>query len=190
MFRMKSVAALASGLVMAGSLTAAPTLNIYSDHRAMRTDDILTIMIVESAKAGSASGTKTSKENSMGVEGGGGSGALGFIPSFGASGSSKAGYDGKGGTSREGSLVATISARVVKVLDNGNLIIEGSKQVEINEEKEIIKVTGQVRPQDIQKNNIIYSSSIADAQITYAGKGVANTGQRPGFLARFFNWVF
>jgi flagellar L-ring protein precursor FlgH len=164
--------------------------NLYSDHRAMRNDDILTVMIVEQAKAGSESKTNTSKENSMGLKGGGGSGALGFIPTLGVSGSNSVGYDGKGGTSREGNLVATISARVVKVLDNGNLVIEGSKVVEINDEKEIIKVTGIVRPQDIQQNNVVYSSSLADAQITYAGKGEANTGRRPGVLARFLNWIF
>ena len=172
------------------SANSAPVGNLFSDHRAVRTDDILTVLIVESAKAGSESNTKTSKENNMGIEAGGGSGALGFIPGFGANGSSKVGYDGKGGTSRIGSLVATVSARVIKVLDNGNLVIEGSKVVEINEEKEMIKLSGTVRPQDIQTNNIIYSSSIADAQITYAGKGVANTGQRPGVLARFINWIF
>lgn len=172
------------------SLFSAPIPNLFSDHRAMSIDDILTIMIVESAKAGSESGTKTSKENSMGLEGGGGSGALSMIPGFGVSGGSKVGYDGKGGTSREGSLVATISARVTRVLDNGNLVIEGSKVVEINDEKEIIKINGVIRPQDVQKNNIIYSSSIADAEITYAGKGVANTGRRPGVLARFLNWIF
>lgn len=169
---------------------SAPVNNLFSDHRAVRADDILTVLIVESAKAGSESGTKTSKENSMGVAADGGSGKLSFLPSFGANGSSKVGYNGKGGTSREGSLVATVTARVVKVLDNGNLVIEGSKVVEINEEKEIIKLSGVVRPQDIQTNNVIYSSSIADAQITYTGKGVANTGQRPGFLARFINWIF
>ena len=169
---------------------SAPVVNLFSDHRAMKVDDILTIMIVESAKAGSESGTTTSKENSMGVESGGGAGALRMIPGFGVSGGSRVGYDGKGGTSREGNLVATISARVTKVLDNGNLVIEGSKVVEINEEKEIIKLTGVVRPQDVQKNNVIYSSSIADAEITYAGKGVANTGRRPGLLARFLNWIF
>jgi flagellar L-ring protein precursor FlgH len=156
----------------------------------MSVDDILTIMIVESAKAGSESKTNTSKENSVGADVAGGSGALSFLPSFGLSGGNKVGYDGKGGTTREGSLVATISARVIKVLDNGNLVIEGSKVVEINEEKEIIKITGMVRPQDIQQNNIIYSSSIADAQITYAGKGVANTGNRPGLLARVLNFIF
>jgi len=163
--------------------------SLYSDQRAMRVDDILTIIIEESAKAGSQSNTNTSKENSMDLDGGG-TGVLGFIPRFGASGGSKVNYGGKGGTSRQGSLAATISARVVEVLDNGNLIIEGSKVVEINEEKEIIKLTGMVRPADILKNNVIYSSSIADAEITYTGKGVANTGQRPGFLARFINWIF
>jgi flagellar L-ring protein FlgH len=115
---------------------------------------------------------------------------LNFLPSFGANGSSKVGYDGKGGTSRAGNLVATISARVTNVLDNGTLVIEGSKVVEINDEKEIIKITGMVRPQDVQQNNVISSSSIADAQITYTGKGVVNDGHRPGFLARFLNWIF
>ena len=177
-------------ITIACSTFSAPVNNLYSDHRAVRADDILTILIVESAKAGSESGTKTSKENSMGVSADGGSGKLSFLPAFGANGGSKVGYDGKGGTSREGKLIATVSARVIKVLDNGNLVIEGSKVVEINEEKEIIKISGVVRPQDVQTNNVIYSSSIADAQITYTGKGVANTGQRPGILARFINWIF
>jgi flagellar L-ring protein precursor FlgH len=62
--------------------------------------------------------------------------------------------------------------------------------VEVNEEKGIIKISGMIRPLDIQQNNIVYSSSIADAQITYSGKGVANTAQRPGILARIMNWLF
>src|SRR5665647_2907181 len=81
------------------SVYSAPVGNLFSDHRAVRTDDILTVLIVESAKAGSESNTKTSKENSMGVAADGGSGALGFLPTFGANGSSKVGFDGKGGTS-------------------------------------------------------------------------------------------
>ena len=177
-------------IVWLSSVQGSSIYNLYSDHRAVKIDDILTVIVIEQAKAGSESKTNTSKENSMGLEGGGGSGALGFIPTFGASGGSKVGYDGQGGTSRQGNLVATISARVIKVLDNGNLVIEGSKVVEINEEKEIIKVNGIVRPQDIQQNNTVYSSSLADAQITYTGKGVSTTGQRPGLLARFLNWLF
>ncbi len=164
--------------------------SLYTDHRAMRVDDLLTVFIVENAKAGSKSSTNTSKKNSFGVDNIKGSGALDFVPSFGASGGTKVDYDGQGGTSRKGELVAKISARVIKVLDNGNLVIIGNKIVEINEEKEIIKISGVVRPEDVESDNVVYSHNIADAQITYSGKGVANTGRRPGFFARFFNWLF
>ncbi len=169
---------------------AASIFSLYNDKKALSTDDIMTVVITESAKAGSQSGTNTSKQNDLGVQSAGGSGLLRFIPSFGASAGNKIGYDGKAGTSREGSLDAKISARVTKVLDNGNLVIEGSKVVEINDEKEIIKVSGVVRPQDIESNNVIYSYNIADAQITYSGKGTVHTGERPGLIARFFNWIF
>jgi flagellar L-ring protein precursor FlgH len=177
-------------MVLVTAVGAISTVNLYSDHRAMQIDDILTILVVESAKAGSESSTSTNKHNTATIGSDGGKGLLDLLPSFSASAGANASYDGQGGTSREGKFVATISARVVKVLDNGNLVIDGSKVVEINEEKEIIKVSGIVRPQDIQKNNTVYSSSIADAQITYSGRGVANTGQRPGVIARFFNWIF
>jgi flagellar L-ring protein precursor FlgH len=171
-------------------LSAPSVYNLYTDHRAMRVDDILTVYVVESAKAGSQSNTSTSKQNDFGLSGSGGSGAIGFIPAFGVSAGNSISYDGKGGTSREGSLVAKISARVIEVMDNGNLVIKGSKQVEINNEKEIIKISGVVRPQDIESDNTIYSHNIADASITYSGKGNASTGRRPGLLARFLNWIF
>jgi len=164
--------------------------SLYTDHRAMKQDDIFTVIIVENAKAGSQSSTNTNKKNSFGVDNIEGSGALDIIPSFGASGSANIGYDGKGGTSRKGELVAKVSARIIKVLDNGNLMIEGQKTVEINEEKEIIKVSGVVRPEDIESDNTIYSYNISEANITYSGKGVANTGQRPGVIARILNWIF
>jgi flagellar L-ring protein FlgH len=170
--------------------SAADVQNLFSDQRALKVDDILTIRIMESAKAGSESKTSTDKEHSFDVSSGGGTGLLGLLPKFSGSGGTKVGYDGQGGTSREGTLSATISARVTKVLDNGNLVIEGSKVVEINDEKGIIKISGIVRPLDIQQNNVVTSSNIADAQITYSGKGVATTGQRPGLLARIINWIF
>ena len=176
-------------VLMSYTAYSAAVHNLYSDHRAMKVDDILTILIVESAKAGSESKTATSKQNDIGAQASG-TGALSFIPQVGVNGGMKVGFDGRGGTSREGNLEATISARVLKVMDNGNLVIEGSKVVEINDEKEIIKINGIVRPQDILQNNIVYSSSVADAQITYAGKGVANSGRRPGVVARILNWIF
>jgi len=169
---------------------AANVYSLYTDHRAMRSDDILTIMVMESAKAGSRSGTNTKKTSQVGVQGVKGNGLLSFIPEFGASGGTNLGYDGQAGTNREGSLIAKVSARVVKVLENGNLVIEGSKVVEINEEKEIIKIKGVVRPQDIEADNTIYSYNIADAEITYSGKGTVHNGHRPGLLSKFLNWIF
>jgi flagellar L-ring protein precursor FlgH len=172
------------------SAGAGNVYSLYTDHRAMRKDDLLTVLIVENAKAGSQSSTNTNKKNSFGVDNVRGSGSLGFIPGFGASGSASVGYDGEGGTRREGNLVATVSARVTQVLDNGNLVIQGDKVVAINDEKEIIKISGVVRPQDIESDNTIYSYNISDAQITYSGKGVANTGRRPGIFARLLNLIF
>ncbi|MBD3421727.1 MAG: hypothetical protein GF398_16560 [Chitinivibrionales bacterium] len=171
-------------------VNAADVHSLYTDHRAMGVDDILTVIIVEEAKAGSKSGTNTSKNNGFTVSGQGGTGALAALPAFSGSAGSGVEFDGKGGTSREGSLVAKISARVITVHDNGNLVIEGSKIVEINNEKEIIKINGLVRPEDIESNNIIYSHNVADAEISYSGKGVVDTGRRPGLIARFLNWIF
>jgi flagellar L-ring protein FlgH len=176
--------------VITGTGTAASIYDIYTAHRAMRVDDILTVLITEQAKAGSQSGTSTSKDNSASATGMGGTGALKFLPTFGLSAGSSLAYDGKGGTTREGNFIARVSARVTRVLDNGNLVIEGSKMVEINSEKEVIKVAGTVRPMDIQSGNTVYSYNIAEAQITYAGKGTATTGQRPGLIAKFLNWIF
>jgi flagellar L-ring protein FlgH len=187
---LKTIALLFLFSICYSVVSAGQTVNIFSDRRAVRTDDILTVIITESAKAGSESGTNTKKHNDVSVSGMNGSGMLKFLPGLGASGSNDVNYDGKANTSREGSLVAKVSARVVQVLDNGNLVINGSKVVEINDEKELIKVSGVVRPQDIESNNIVYSYNIADAQITYSGKGTGHTGQRPGLFARFFNWLF
>jgi len=184
------IAAVTAGYLMSSSAFAGNIHSLYTDHRAMGVDDILTVIISEEASAGSKSGTQTSKRNDIGVSTSGGTGALSFVPSMGASGGNEIGYDGSGGTSRSGNLSARISARVERVLDNGNLVISGSKVVEINSEKEIIKVSGIVRPQDIESNNVIYSHNIADAQIQYSGHGAVEQASRPGLIARFLNWLF
>lgn len=184
------VKAVISVLTMVCMASAAQMNSLYTDHRAMRKDDILTILIVENSKAGSESSTATGKSNSFGIDNVKGSGPLDFIPAFGASGGLNTGFDGRGTTARSNSFIAKISARVVDVQDNGNLIIDGSKVVEINEEKEIIKITGVVRPEDIETDNTIYSFNISEANITYSGKGVADKGRRPGIFARILNVLF
>ena len=189
---MRKIIWMAAFIIMPIWYASAPAqvTNIFSDRRALRVDDMLTVQVAESANAASQSATNTEKDNSFNLNAQGGSGLLGILPKFGGSTSTTAAYDGSGSTTRQGLLNAMITARVVKVLDNGNLQIEGSKTVEVNEEKELIKISGLVRPLDIGPNNVVNSASIADAQITYSGKGAATTAQRPGLLARAINWLF
>ena len=182
------------GMLLVGgtalSLQAIEFNSLYTHHRARRVDDVLTVVLAEETRAGSQSGTATQKKNNIGVNVAGGSGALSFIPGMGVSAGNELAYDGKGGTSRQGNLTGRVTARVEKVLDNGNLVIRGSKTVEINDEKEIIKIAGIVRPEDVLANNVVYSYNIADAEILYSGKGSAEQGQRPGLIARILNWIF
>ena len=169
---------------------SANVFSLYTDQRAVQQGDILTVMIVEDAQAGASTSTSTGKKNRYGVDNIKGSGALGFIPSFGASGELGAEYSGKGDTKRSRSFIAKVSARIDKVLDNGNLLITGNKVVKINQEQEIIELTGIVRPEDIEADNTVLSYNIADAKITYSGKGVNSDAQRAGPITRFFNWIF
>jgi flagellar L-ring protein precursor FlgH len=164
--------------------------SMYTNHRALRQGDLLTVLIEEDAEAGTSTGTKTKNSADMGVNGHGGSGLLGFIPRFGVGGDYDMDYNGSGDTQRRGDFRATLSVRVTEVLDNGNLLIEGNKQVKINEEEQIINLSGMIHPTSIRPDNTVFSSSIADAEITYSGEGSAADAQRPGFITRFFNWLF
>jgi flagellar L-ring protein precursor FlgH len=93
---------------------------------------------------------------------------------------------------RKEDLVATLSTRVVEVLPNGNLCSEGGKTVTVNNEDQIIRLAGIVRPADISYNNFVDSKYILDARISYTGKGVISDKQKPGWLVRVLDnvWPF
>jgi flagellar L-ring protein precursor FlgH len=114
----------------------------------------------------------------------------GLIPSIQIGGSSKNSLTGKGKTSRDGKLEARITARVVRVLPNGNLAIEGKRRLAINAEDQYIVISGIIRPEDITSDNVISSQYIADAKIVYTGKGVINDKMRPGWLTRIVDWTW
>ncbi len=171
--------------------------SVLSDHRARAIGDIITIVISERTTASEKAGTATKRTstttagipNFFGLES--------QIPSGIASdklinANTKNDFDGSGQTTRDGTLTATITARVVDVLPNGNLVIEGKREIVINEEKKEILVQGIVRPRDLDYNNSVQSSMIADAKIIYTGVGVLAEKQRPGWLARVVDaiWPF
>lgn len=178
-------------LTGAVQVVAAPVhYSLYTDKKGKRAGDVVTVLVVEAAKAGSDTRTETEKKNEMELGSSGGTGILRWMPSFGASGKADVSYDGKGATARNGELKATVTARITQVLDNGNLLIEGSKLVTINNEEEILEVSGTIRADDINPDNTVYSHKIAEAVIRYTGNGVLADAEKPGLITRFFNWLF
>ena len=164
--------------------------SLYTDKKAKLMEDIITVLIVEEAKAKNDTRTETDIDQDIDF-GIGASGKLGrFIPGMGLTMDQETDYDGRGKTSRSGVVKAKVSARIVAVYDNGNLLIEGNKEVVINNETEIIRVSGIIRPEDINLDNTIYSYKIADARIQYTGKGDSQNAHRPGIFTRFINWIF
>ncbi len=164
--------------------------SLYTDKKAKKVEDVITVLVIESAHATNDSKTQTDKRQDVGIDMKTGTGKLDFMPGMGLGSSTKQAYDGSGKTARQGEVRATVSARIVAVYENGNLLIEGNKEVEIENEKEILRVSGIVRPEDISSSNTIMSSKIADARIQYTGEGDIHNAARPGWFARLFNWVF
>ncbi len=188
------VAVLCCLLLPATSLAQnlAGTQSLFTDFKASRVGDILTILIVEQTTASNAIRTDITKESNFNLDAGPGFGAwpVREIPVFGADGESENESSNEGKTSRSGSISSQMAVRVVGIQPNGDLLIEGTRVLGINNDKEMLIVNGTVRPQDISPNNTIYSYQIADAQITYRGKGTAANGGRPGWIMRFLNWLF
>ena len=164
--------------------------SLFSDYKAFQVGDIITIYIVEVSTGSNETKNGTKKETTISLQSDGGTGALNFIPLFGAKVGKSTTFDGKGGTSSKGVLKAKMSARIVQVQPNGNLVIRGTREVQVNSEKQLIEISGVVRPEDITTDNIVYSYSIADAKITYRGKGTITNGSKPSIVTRILNWVF
>lgn len=159
-------------------------------HRASRVGDMVTIMIDESAEGREVAQTKADKKSSQkfGVTGLFGlvsklTGAVaGITPESMVEHSNEMKHNGQGETKRSGSLSATITARVTRVLKNGDLQIRGQKNIRVNEEERSLILEGFIRPYDISANNLIMSSQIADARITFNGFGILANKQKQGWL--------
>jgi len=166
-----------------------PLSELFINPIARRVGDIVTIKIVEKADAANQAGTDTGRTSSLSASLSGSwldklSGVTGDVQ-----GDIDRTFAGSGATKRSGKLTADITARVTDVLPNGNLKIVGSREVTVNREKQLIILSGIIRPRDISTNNVIDSSRISDARIVYSGSGVINDSQRPGWMSRIFDWV-
>jgi flagellar L-ring protein FlgH len=170
--------------------------SVLSDHRARAIGDIITIVISETTNASEKAGTANKRTsntlagitNFFGLESNTYPSSLAADKLINAN--TQNNFEGSGETTRTGSLTATITARVVDVLPNGNLAIEGKREVVINDEKREILVQGIVRPRDLDYNNSVASSMIADAKIIYTGVGVVSEKTKPGWMARIVDAVW
>jgi flagellar L-ring protein precursor FlgH len=159
----------------------------YADKRAVKVGDILTVIIVESAVSTQQASTDTKKDSSLGVGPGVGP-LLQEIPRFeyGGGDSSKA----SGSTTRSMKFMTRMTVTVTALEPNGNLVVEGSRLVQTNKEKEEIKLKGTVRPQDVGVDNTILSTCIADASITHVGSGPIGARQKEGIISKIFRILF
>jgi flagellar L-ring protein precursor FlgH len=175
-----------------GSLWSAKrSTNLFSDLKARNAGDIVTINVVESATASKNATTKTSRDSNLAASW---TGVLQKLSGDWVGGEVKTdfqnNFDGKGETTRSSQLAAYITAHVIQVLPNGYLVIQGHRQVRVNNENQIINVQGVIRTEDINASNIILSTYISDAKIELIGQGAVSDKQHPGWLARILDWVW
>jgi flagellar L-ring protein precursor FlgH len=181
-----------------GSLwSSAQSNNLYSDVKARSVGDIVTINIVESSSASKNAETKTERASGLKANWSGlfelitKGWSLHKVP-IGANHQIDLSnqFDGKGETTRTSSMTAYITARVVHVFPNGNLVIRGTRQIQVNNEHQYISIQGMIRPEDISSANVILSTYVAEAVIELNGYGVISDKQSPGWLARIVDWVW
>lgn len=162
--------------------------SLFSDRRAYQVGDVVTVLIVEYTMGSHEAGTETDSQNDLGLSATG-AGDLNDL-NYGLTGQWKNKHEGSGETKRTGALQGTISARIVEITPTGNLVIEGTRTLVINGERQLTNLHGVVRPEDISGQNTIFSYNVAEAEISYTGKGDVNNASKPGFFTRFFNWIF
>jgi flagellar L-ring protein precursor FlgH len=161
---------------------------LYSDIRAHRVGDIITVTLKESTQAKKSAYNQIKKGTDLTVEpiyAGGKNVSISGIPL-------DLGYNDSMNTKRESdadqsnSLDGSISANIIQVLSNGNLVIRGEKWISINNGDEFIRVTGMIRSEDINPDNTIDSTRVANARFQYSGTGTFADSQKVGWLSSFF----
>tara|TARA_R110000868_G_scaffold149559_2_gene372058 strand:- start:185 stop:865 length:681 start_codon:yes stop_codon:yes gene_type:complete len=166
-------------------------VSLYQDRIAYHVGDIITVRLEEQTQGQKKSKTKTDKKTTN---------ALAVNEAFGANLSrglsletaADMKFDGNGESNQQNALSGTISVTVMRVLANGNLVVQGESWVTINFGREFIQLTGIIRRDDIDPNNTISSQRIANARITYSGNGQVANASRGGILTQFLNkyWPF
>ncbi|TCM18875.1 flagellar L-ring protein precursor FlgH [Novosphingobium sp. PhB165] len=175
----------ATGGIFSASLGYAP---LHSGTRAARVGDPVTIVLVESTTAAKSVSSKSQK-------GGGASitpptkGPLSFLNPDALKASSSSTFNGQGDAAQTSSLRSTLSVTIAEIRPNGTALVRGEKKMLVSQGDEWIRFSGIVRLADIDEDNQIASTRVADAKIEYTGKGSIMRSGRQGWLGQFFNMI-
>ncbi len=162
--------------------------NLYTDARALRENDLVVVKVEEIADAKRSADTDIVRKSHTDA-------ALKALmqatqQAYGITGGVDTTFKGTGSTARTERLTATVPCVVKKVLSNGNLYIEGHRVVLVNAEEQHFYLSGVVRPIDIDQENSVKSSVVAEAEVEFTGRGVITDNQRQGVLSQFFSWIW
>jgi flagellar L-ring protein FlgH len=191
-----------NSFVARGSLFGQGDSPLFSDHKAMHVNDIVTVVISEAASSSNVGKKALTEADTIGLKGGvmtsGGENSvisstinkLNGLTDIGLSGGSTSAYTGSGSATKNASFTTTVSARIVKVMANGNYFITGRREIMVDEQKQIMQLSGVIRPYDIDQNNQINSSKISDAKILYANEGDVDRSTQQGWGSKIVNAVW
>lgn len=175
---------------------------LFTDHKAMHVNDIVTIVISETAKSSQTGSKQLTESDSSNLGagtfsyGGGNSvvnkakNELNNLSNIGFGASSDNTFKGQGSATKDATFTTTISARIIKVLENGNYYIYGKREILVDEQKQIIQVGGVIRPYDIDQNNRISSAQVSDAKILYKTEGDVEHSTQRGWGSKIVNAVW
>lgn len=160
--------------------------SLYGDRRARGLGDTLHLVIVENSSANMKTNQTTQQKTASNV--GPGVGKLSFLPTVGFSGSTSS--SAAGTSSRGGTVSARMTVQIVEITDGGNLVVEGRRSVNVNQDREVITIRGEVRPKDVRPDNSVYSYDLANVEIGFAGSSPRKPDHKVGIITRLINLFF
>lgn len=176
---------------------------LFSDHKAMHVNDIVTVVISEAAQSSNTGSRALNESDSSGLSGGlfsntgsanstvtSGMSALNGFSDMGYKAESSSSYSGSGSAIKDASFTTTVSARIVKVLQNGNYFISGRREILIDDQKQLVQISGVIRPYDIDQYNKIDSTQMSDAKILYKTEGDVNRATQQGWGTKIIQAVW
>ncbi|MCC6069924.1 flagellar basal body L-ring protein FlgH [Massilia sp. GCM10020059] len=169
---------------LSGGVFNADAVPLTSDARAFRTGDVVTVFLEETTQASKRAGTSISKDSSVGVTP---AGLLGkTFPKTGVDLSAERSFSGDATSTQQNALSGALTVIVQEVLPNGLLRVAGEKSLTLNQGEEFVRLAGFLRAADIDADNQVSSLRVANARISYSGKGALSDANQPGWLTRFF----